>query len=247
MSNNMYKHIAIAPIVAGLILLGPVQAATVVNNGDSWVRESAPGTAYSGDLISVWSSQGDLRYGVISFDVGSLADPITAVSLSLWSQAFGYSDDDFAMVQSTIAIDPAGITGDSATWDQVAAAATLHTFENLGTYDIGAVGATPALHNVFLQSIGTAADAAFVESVRTGSGTLMLVMQAAEGGPEFRNSWGDGGGNPGLDLGRYRRDRDGICCGDRPRRANLDVSTRSTSVVFGHRVPPRLACGRLAG
>ncbi|HJM65688.1 MAG TPA: PEP-CTERM sorting domain-containing protein, partial [Roseibacillus sp.] len=33
---------------------------------------------------------------------------------------------------------------------------------------------------------------AFVESVRTGSGTLMLVMQAAEGGPEFRNSWGDG-------------------------------------------------------
>ena len=196
---NMHKHIAIAPIVAALLLAGQAQAATLVNNGESWAREADPGGTFAGDLISVWNTlSGDggganARYGVMSFDVGSLpTETVTSVSLSLWSQAFGFSDDGFPIKQTTIAVDPAGINGDAASWNQVTGAAVLHTFGNLGAYDIPAVGSTPAIQNVFLQSVGTAADAAFVESVRTGSGTLMLVMIADEGGPEYRNSWGDG-------------------------------------------------------
>ncbi len=196
---NLHKHIAIAPLVAGLTLVGPVQAATLNNNGDSWTREADPGATFAGDLISVWNTlAGDggganARHGVISFDVGSLpAETVTSVSLSLWSQAFGFSDDNFPISQTTVAIDPTGINADAASWNQVTGAAVLHTFGSLGAYDIPAVGVTPAIQNVFLQSVGTAADAAFVESVRTGSGTLMLVMIAGEGGPEYRNSWGDG-------------------------------------------------------
>ena len=116
----MFKHTTIAALAAGLFFATLARAEVLPNNGDSWVRQAdSPGTIRNADLISVWSSQGDLRYGVFSFDVGSLANPITTVSLSLWSQAFGFSDDGFALVQSAIAIDPAGITGDSATWDQV--------------------------------------------------------------------------------------------------------------------------------
>lgn len=194
MFSKIHKHIAIAPMVVAMILAGQqAQAATLANNGDSWVRESSPGNSFSSDLISVWSSVGgDRRYGVVSFDVGSLADPVTAVSLSVWSQAFGFSDDAVPLIQSAIAIDPTGINADAATWNQVAGAGTLHTFGNLGAYDIPAVGSTPGIQDVFLESVGTPADAAFVESIRTGSGTLMIAMIADESGPSYRNSWGDG-------------------------------------------------------
>jgi hypothetical protein len=132
------------------------------------------------------------RYGVVSFNVGSLADPITSVSLSLWSQAFGFSDDSFPLAQTAIAIDPTGINPDAATWSQVTSASVLHTFGSLGAYDIPAVDITPAIQNAFLESVGTPADAAFVESVRIGSGTLMLVLIPLEDGTQYRNSWGDG-------------------------------------------------------
>ncbi|HJM65679.1 MAG TPA: choice-of-anchor D domain-containing protein, partial [Roseibacillus sp.] len=166
----------------------------LTNNGDSWVRESAPGTAYPADLMSVWnssSSDGARRYGVISFDLTSITKPLSEVSLSLWSALHGYSDDIIPLKQTAIAIDPTGIDPDAATWSQVTSADTLYIFDSLGTYDIPAASAEPAIQNVFLESVGSAADAAFVESVRTGSGTLMLVMIADPDATNYSNSWGD--------------------------------------------------------
>ena len=173
----------------------PSTAVTVTNNGDSWVRESGPDAAFPADLISVWSassSDGARRYGVLSFDLSSLTEPVGGVSLSLWSAIHGFSDDAIPLKQTAIAIDPAGIDPDAATWNQVAAASVLHTFESLGAYDIAATNSDPALQDVFLESAGSAADAAFVDSVRAGSGALMIVMISDPEGTNFSNSWGDG-------------------------------------------------------
>lgn len=197
---NMHKHIAIAPIVAGLILVGPVQAATVTNNGDSWTREVSPTGTFANDLVSVWSRAvndgggANARQGVLSFDLSALADPITTVSLSLWNQVNGFSDDATPLVQTAIAIDPGSINAGAASWNDVTGAATLHTFGSLGAYNIAAGTTNPG---AFFQSIGTAADAAFVESVRTGTGTLMVVLIADESGPAYARSWGDGPGGFG--------------------------------------------------
>ena len=178
-----------------ILFTGHAPAETVVTNGDSWVRESAPDNSFPGDLITVWnvlSSDGARRHGVLSFDLTSLTEPVTSVSLSLWSQLNGFSDDSIPMKQTAIAIDPAGIDPESATWTQVTAAGTLHTFDSLGAYDIAAPNSDPALQDVFLESAGTAADAAFVEGVRTGSGTLMIVLIADAGATNYSNSWSDG-------------------------------------------------------
>lgn len=193
MFHAKHNQIALGSLAAGMIALAPVQAATVVNNGDSWVRESSPTSMFQNDLISVWSSPGgDRRYGVVSFDVGSLPDPIASVSLSLWNELNGFSDDAEPLRQSVVAIDPSGINADAVSWNQATGAAVLHSFNLLGAYEIAATNADPAIQSVFLQSVGNAADAAFVESVRTGSGTLMLLLSADEDGSVWRNSWGDG-------------------------------------------------------
>jgi hypothetical protein len=189
---KILKPIAIAPFLTVILIAGQAQAATLVNNGDSWVRESSPDNAFSGDLISVWSSastDGARRYGVISFDLTALpAETVTDVSLSLWRQENGFSDDLFPMKQTAFAIDPGAINADAATWNEVTV--STNDFVGFGAYDTPTL--VSPLTGMYLESVGTALDAAFVESVRTGSGTLMIVLRADEDATNYGKSWGDG-------------------------------------------------------
>lgn len=177
------------------IVANSASADVIVESGDSWVRAISPDTAFSGDLLAVWSPSvsGDERASVIEFDLSGHTGPITAASLALWSDAFGFSEDNVPLVQLASAVDPADITDSEATnWNEVAAATVMYTFESFGTYNIPAVVSDPALDGTYLHSVATANDVAFLENVRTGSGTLMLILRAVENGTDYRGAWGDG-------------------------------------------------------
>lgn len=195
----MIKRIAIATFAAGMVFAGHVQADQVVNNGDSWARQADPGATFAGDFVSVWSTGtndgggANARWGVLSFDLGGHASPISAVSLNVWSFITGSSGDSVGAKVSAIAIDPGAVANpDAASWNEVSGAGVLHTFGGLGTYDVAATNSDVNLQDVFLESVGTGADAAFVESVRTGSGDLLIVLIADEDTNSYKFDVGDG-------------------------------------------------------
>lgn len=179
---------------------------TLIGDRNCWVQELNPDKVYPSNFpTNVWSSNipgvenGHRRYAVIAFDLTTLPGPVTAATLSLWSETYGWSDDQRPLKQSAIAVDGSGFDADAATWNQVAAARVLHRFEQLGQYDIPAVAYEPQIDGVYLDSGGTAEDAAFIESVRTGSGLLVIVMMADEDGTAYAGAWGSGNRPVGID------------------------------------------------
>lgn len=154
---------------------------------DSWIRQSHPTTVYEQDYVSVWSTPGDLRYGLVSFDVSSLAGrgPLGAVRLELYVQDGG-SQSQYPISQ-IVGIVPGHAA--NATWaDYQANQApsfipldglrhTLAAGEMVGKY----APSSPA----------SAADRAAIQQVIDGGGLLTLVLKPADDGVEYRKDWVD--------------------------------------------------------
>lgn len=184
-------------------------AAIINNGGDSWARQVSPSGTFEGDLISVWSAARNdgggpnARYGSIEFDIAG--QTISAASLGLWSQTYGFSDDNTPLKQSAAILsggtlgDTTGIPAHPLSWDAIDAG-TLHPLEGLGKYDLPAVSAAPEIQDAFLHSVATANDLAALAAVAAGDGRLILVLIPDEDGTAYSKSWGDGeyGGQDGF-------------------------------------------------
>jgi hypothetical protein len=154
---------------------------------DSWVRQSHPTTVYEEDYVSVWSAPGDLRYGLVTFDVSSLAGqgPIGGVTLDLYVMDGG-SQARYPISQSA-SIVPGGAA--NATWQSYQASQEpsavildglrhdLASGEMVGKY-------APS-------SKASAADRAAIQQAVSAGGTLTLVLKPTDDGVEYRKDWMD--------------------------------------------------------
>jgi len=175
--------------VAGMVSAAQIEIST---SSDHWLREVAPDTVYDNDGISVWStSKGDRRYGVIEFDVSSLAGTtLPGAALGLYSRLHGYSDQNTPIIQSAYVI--AGPIG-GMTWNSYMAGqdAGKVALETLGAYDLPAASGDPAQQEAYLYSTASAADLALIQAAVDGSGVLSIVLIADESAV-YGQSWGDG-------------------------------------------------------
>jgi subtilisin-like proprotein convertase family protein len=151
---------------------------------DTWIRND--GAVHEDDLISVWSSVHNLRYGLATFDLSALAgQTVRGAALELFATTGG-SQQTFGINQ-TVSIVPG--TALNATWDTYMAtqdpSADLldglrHEFP--GPKDGQYHWSTPA----------SAADLAKIQAIVDGTEKSMtLVMKAVEDGTDYRVDWGD--------------------------------------------------------
>ena len=193
----------IVSLCAALTLFGAsteswAQAVTLEASTEVWLREAGPDSTFENDLVSVWSSSGNdgaRRYGVIEFDLSSVAgEPIHNATLRLWAGAFGFSDDLKPIKQSAVAIDTSGGTQTSGmTWTayQGEYAAAAQVLNDLGRIDFAPAG-TEALGQ-FIESSANASDLALIEgAANSANGLLTLILIADESGEDYAKSWGDG-------------------------------------------------------
>ena len=195
--------------LSALLLPITAQAVDLDAVGDIWLREVAPDTTYENDWVSVWSStsgEGARRYGVIEWDVSSLAgQPLLDASISLWS-ADDFSGTSYPVKMGGSVIDTSGGTAAiGLTWN------TLNSehpglgtpLETLGRYDVGAPNDDPdnLLGKYVADGGASTADLAAIEAAaNSASGLLTVLFIADEDETRYQGDWGDGAnaGGPGY-------------------------------------------------
>lgn len=186
--------IAVGPLARGL---------TIPVSTDLWIRELSPDTAYENDLISVWSGSnthfqdaGYRRYGLVEFDVGSLAGKsLVSAELNLWSMS-GSGQAATPVNQTAYNITSTAATPlASTTWNlyQAERAASAAPFAGLGRYQLGPIVGDPSQADTYLPSPATPEDLAVIQAEAAGDGKLTMALMMAENGTDYRRDWGDEG------------------------------------------------------
>jgi len=178
---------------------GSVGAQTIVleNTGDIWIRSISTGTTYENDLESVWSSaSGDLRYGLIEFDLSSLeSETLTSATLSIAMYSVG-TTLSYPIKQKIYSIDCSGGTSlTSLSWSSYHAQYNTgkQLLATLGRYDL-----PPGGGGQYFDSAASAADLSIIEAAASsGDKRFSIVMIADEDGTDYRCDWED---NDGLAL-----------------------------------------------
>ncbi len=163
-----------------------------------WIRESYPDTTYDGDGVSVWSSaspDGARRYGLIEFDLSSLASGVIAeATLRLYSAVHGWSDYSKPIKQSAAVIDcSSGAALSSLDWNTYFSEkdAGKIVLESLGAYNLPPASTDPSQQGAYLDSVASVADLALLQSAIDGEGKFCLVLIADEDGTDYGQTWGD--------------------------------------------------------
>lgn len=185
--------------IAALVFPTAASAIALDASFEAWVRDDGATLAErDNDLISVWSSQGNLRWGVVEFDLSGLAGTtVESVGLSLWNRPGG-SAALFPLMQTAARISTGGTT---PTLDWAAITALSQTpFDTFGDYDIPPFAENPLFQDTYLFSPGSAADIATIQGLVNMGGLMTVVLMAVEDGTEYRQDWGDvtDGGVPQL-------------------------------------------------
>lgn len=176
----------------------PTDSVVLEATGDVWIRELLPDQTYESDLVSVWSSttssedRGYRRYGLVEFDVGSLAGrQLGAITLSMWV-ADAFSGTQYPVKQSAFVIPSDGTPLTSLTWSSYLAQkdASKQALQTLGRYE-EAAPVTAGTMGTYRDSIASMSDLAAVAGEAAGDGRLSLVFVADEDGSDYRGDWGD--------------------------------------------------------
>jgi hypothetical protein len=162
---------------------------------DIYIRTLAPDTTFRNDLVSVRNLSGEVRYGVIQFDLSSVMGLVTNVELILdeIGSAQTVTDANFPLVSAAYAIGTSDNVPNllSMTWNTYEATyegQEAGVFATLGAYNLPANGTTSANRSTF----ANAADRAFIQSIldSSGSNVLTLVLKAVN--VENAHAFGDG-------------------------------------------------------
>lgn len=204
-------------LVVGVAMVGMapavVWAADLEATGDVWIRDMDGwrDNTFENDWVSVWSAaSGDRRYGVLEWDVSSLAgQDLLSASMSLWV-ADDFSGVLFPVKQTAYLIDTTGGTSIyDMTWNALHAEhPSLGTaLESLGAIETGIPQDTGIAGTYVADAGASAADLALIEAAANGSGRLTVVLVAVEDGEQYRGDWGDGANAGGAG---YRDEFPGI-------------------------------------
>ncbi len=172
--------------LAALLLAVTVAAAsaetiTIDASADVWIRESHPDTTYENDWIAVgWADGTTRRYGLMEFDISSVTDAITAAHVELY--AVDHSGNDGPLSQAAGLLVPAGIT--TTTYNNLWLTKDEILLDGLGYLTLPA---NSPRETWYASNAATANDLAELNSLRTGSG-MVTVLLAATGS---RREWGD--------------------------------------------------------
>jgi hypothetical protein len=177
-------------------ILVPTQPSTLQATADVWLREVNPEHTYEADTTSVWSAQPDptsasagRRYGVVEFDISSLAGKTLGSAELRVYQASPPDAANTPIKQRGYNI-ASGTSIVDLTWTTYMAEkdATKQAFETLGRYDLPGLATN---NNTYQSSTATASDLAIIENEANGDGKLTIVMIADEDGTRYRRDWGD--------------------------------------------------------
>ena len=158
------------------------QETAVAASTHLWIRRSDPEKVYEKDLISVWSSARELRYGLVEFDVSGLG-------AADWKSArldLGVLNN--AAIKQTARLIPTGISG--LTWSKFQQSKKQHqqrleAFGRISDQDKASVGS-------YAKSLpASAKDLRLLNDARK-SGRLAFVLVADEDGNPYWRDWDDG-------------------------------------------------------
>ncbi len=207
-STAVRRHTVVAVVVVCCLAVpfhGRADTVTLPATGDVWLRQRAPNTVYEDDLISVWSSQPDpttpgRRYGVIEFDVTSLAGRVLLGAELRLYQKYPPDAAGVPIKQSAFNIASGPTPIGSLTWNiyMIDRDVGKKPFAGLGRYDLPGIDAVN--NGTYQSSFATAADLALITAEANGDGMLTILMIADEDGTCYRRDWGDIGhsGTPPL-------------------------------------------------
>ena len=184
--RKVFYRCLLAFLMATTVGQIPVQAIVFDAIEDTWIRESGPTAEFQDDLISVWpatSSDGARRNGAVMFDISSFNETITSAFLHLFDRSDSRSQTQ-PLTQHAFLIDPPNLS--PYTWE------LYQTFDQggqlalggLGSYSIDAGDLVPGYQT---SDLATAGDIAQLESRRTGTGLVTLILEASAG----ERDWGD--------------------------------------------------------
>ena len=168
-----------------------------------FVRTITPDTTHIHDLVSIRKLSGEVRYGVIQFNlspvVGRVATNVELILEEIGSAQAG-TDANFPLVSAAYAIGTSDSVPDllSMTWNTYQATyegQETAAFATLGAYNLPANGTSSANRSTF----ASAADLAFIENIvdSSGSNVLTLVLK-------------------GVDLNNAHAFGDGVAAGNAP-------------------------------
>jgi hypothetical protein len=156
---------------------------TVNASADVWVREIDPDAAFENDGVCVWAAgaEAGARNGAVEWDISGITETITSAYVELYDANSGHAA---AFQQGAALLSPAGIVG--MTWNSQSGY-TQTALESLGSVSLSG---TPATFGTWVASANaSAADVAALESLRTGSGKVTMLLTASFG----ERDWGDAG------------------------------------------------------
>lgn len=175
-----------AALATAALLAFPAAAATtdIPASEEIFIRTLTPDTTHDTDLISIRRLSGEIRYGVLQFDLSSLAgQSLTGAELVLdeIGSAQAGTDANFPLVSAAYVIGTADGVPDllSMTWNSYQAAyegQEAGPFATLGAYDLPANGAARADRSTFANT----ADVAVLQGIVDwpANNVLTLVLKA---------------------------------------------------------------------
>ncbi len=151
-----------------------VNGTNIYANVDTWVRESANGSVYENDDISVWHSEhagAGQRVGILEFDLSSIEaeEEITSASMSLFSLNSSTTGEIFVQNAKLLDAQSAPLNWN----DYIALSGT--TLEGIGHYNLAADAPVGA----YIESdAASEADLALLDTARQAGGKLIISLES---------------------------------------------------------------------
>ena len=206
--NISARAIARCTAVGLAVLLASATASAVVvsESYDTWIRdEGLTAGDRDGDWLGVYNAAaggGLSRWSLLEFDLSGVAPlAVTDVQLGFWHMFAGSpvasSDNDPSLTRVSLLTEVGGAATATSdfTWEQLndPGQVTLTDFDTLGAIDLDGLAADPGEADQYHYGVGSAADAAVIQSLVDAGGTLRIVLRSDESvTTNLRVDWGDG-------------------------------------------------------
>jgi hypothetical protein len=176
--------VATAAVAASCFVATAAQAIEVLPSSDVWIRQSSPATIFEDDGIWISGAHdgGQLRVGVVQFNISSVGVPITSAWLELHGRGSGSATlSPATWVNSTV--QPGSVGSLTYADYEFFIQPSEASFEALGGGDFSQAAVPQNTYG--LTDSATTADRAALNAIRTGDGIITMIFKAATGGREF--------------------------------------------------------------
>jgi hypothetical protein len=179
-----------------LAMTAPAATIDISASEDVWIRSAAPNTTYDFDMVSVRNLAGEVRYGLIQFDLSPLVGQVVT-NVELILQEVGSvkagADANYPIVSAAYSIGTSSEVPDllSMTWNTYQATYEGQeggVFGTLGVYNLAANGTAYADRSTFANG----ADRALVQAIVNSSPGNVLTVVLKPVNENIAHAFGDG-------------------------------------------------------